>query len=85
MLFREQWNNTVLILAHLLIPVNAKARFADPSGVKASAPAVARHNAGWDEVIDVAQNGYLSADTVTWANPKCPNTDNINAKDPLRW
>ena len=63
--------------------VNAKARFADLSGVKASATAVARHNAGWDEVIDVAQNGYLSADTVTWANPTNANTDNINAKDQL--
>ena len=63
--------------------VNAKARFADLSGVKADATAVARLNAAWDEVIDIAQNGYLSADTVTWAEPTSVNADNAAAKDQL--
>ena len=60
--------------------VNAKARFADLSGVKADATAVARLNAAWNEVIDVAQNGYLSADTVTWTDPTSANVDNVSAK-----
>jgi len=63
--------------------VNAKARFADLSGVKADATAVARLNAAWNEVIDVAQNGYLSADTVTWTDPTSANVDNVSAKNQL--
>ena len=63
--------------------VNAKARFADLSAVRATDLAVTRVNEAFDEVIDIAQNGRLNADTVTFTNPTSANADNIAAKDQL--
>ena len=64
-------NNTVINTI-----VNAKARLADLSGVRASDTAVDRVNAAFDEVIDIAQNGRLAADARTFTVPS-----NVDAAD----
>jgi len=64
-------NNTVINTI-----VNAKARLADLSGVRASTLAVERVNAAFDEVIDIAQNGRLNADARTFTIPS-----NVDAAD----
>ena len=64
-------NNTVVNTI-----VNAKARLADLSGVRATPLAVTRVNAAFDEVLDIAQNGRLNADTRTYTIPS-----NVDAAD----
>ena len=71
-------NNTVINTL-----VNAKARLADLSGVRGSATAVSRINAGFDEVIDIAQNGRLAADTRTYSVPTNVNAVNQNAHNQI--
>ena len=71
-------NNTVINTL-----VNAKARLADLSGVRGSATAVSRINAGFDEVVDIAQNGRLAADTRTYSVPTNVNAVNQNAHNQI--
>jgi hypothetical protein len=54
------------------------------SGVSANATAVSRTTTFFNEVIDIAQNGRTSADTITFTNPSSGSTPaRIAAKDRL--
>ena len=51
--------------------------------VSANATALARSNAAFDEIVDIAQNGRGAADTHTYTNPSDATNSRIAAKDKI--
>ena len=58
---------------------NAEARILDLASVSQDTTAITRVEAAFDEVVDVATNGPVSADSVTFTNPTNANATNIAA------
>jgi hypothetical protein len=62
---------------------NAEARILTLASVSQDTTAIARIEAAFDEIVDVAQNGPVSADTVTYTNPTSANAVNIAANEKI--
>jgi hypothetical protein len=61
----------------------AKNATGDLAAIEADATALARLNAAWDEIVDIAKNGRDSADTLSFTNPTNATASRIAAKDKL--
>ena len=62
---------------------NAEARILTLASVSQDDTAVARLEAAFDEVVDIATNGPVSADIITFTNPTSANAANIAANEKL--